>query len=333
MRRRRIFVVICVLAVGLGAGYFLHGGSAARHVAQADKNVASPAAQIAPKRHPAPARAHAQSVHRVVAPSASAELPPPGTPLKDVYAELARRAKSGDRSASVRLFHDTAKCRYAQKRRHQLALMLPTMLRISNKANPDPDLEKSSDDILNSYQTETDLLKKIEPLCAGLDKDELQSDVDWMRVAAQQGDRAAIDCYLNLDFFHVSGALRHPQWLADFQRIGLQMANRAVGSGDWKAVRLLEEAYDGAGSANWLTQMITPDREQAYRHAYLLQLGGTTNSFVTERVQALESELSPKAIATAQDWASETFSQNFHGDSMVPWELHTICPNPTTWPD
>lgn len=326
MRRHRIFVVICILALALGAGYFLHRSAFAGRNTHTDPPVI---AQPESKTESATA-AQKQSQHRNVASASSAPLPPPGTPLKDIYADLAYRAESGDRAASVRLFHDTAKCRFLAGSLHRLSLLLPGMLHSSKSSNPNLDQTRNS--LLADLQNDIDQIKHIEPLCVGLSENESQSSPDWMRLAAEQGDREAIDCYLNLDFVQIGDALRHPQWLMDFQQIAPQMVNRAVTGGDWKAVTLLWMAYDGNGFTNWLAQTIAPNPEQAYRYAYLLKLGGATNSFLEERMKTLESDLTPDTIMAAQDWAGAAFFRDFHSSS-TPLDIDTICPNPTTWPD
>jgi hypothetical protein len=328
MRRRRVFAVICILALAMGAGYFLKRGAP---VGRAIPPTAPSTAQSEPKADSAIAVARKQPANRGVA--SSSPLPPPGTPLKDIYDELAARARSGDRAASVRLYRDTTKCRFAKLTRRLLSITTPTLLRLTDPSDPKLNRE-FADSELEYAREKIAWLKKVEPICDDLDEEASQSSPDWTRLAAQQGDREAIDCYLDQDFINVNDAVQHLQWLDDFRHIAPAMADQAVANGDWKAVVMLEQAYDGGGAVtSWLTQTIAPNPEQAYRYLELLALGHASNDFLKERQNTLESELAPNQIAAAKAWANRVFTYNFQQSPAVHWEIKTICPNPMTWPD
>ena len=170
-------------------------------------------------------------------------------------------------------------------------------------------------------------LEQTESICAGADPETSRSSPDWMLLAAQQGDAEAIDCYLDQDFINVNDALQHLQWLTDFQRDAPELASRAVTNGDWKAVSMLAVAYAGIGSSKWLSQTITPDAQQAYRYAYLLQRGGSAAQ--KDLLKTIEPQLTAEQIATARAWANEVFATRFHGTPMYTGALRPICPNPT----
>ncbi|HST28602.1 MAG TPA: hypothetical protein VLK26_09580, partial [Rudaea sp.] len=92
--------MVCIFALALGTGYFLYRTATAKRPAQpAGWTATSTAAQAEPRMDSA-SIAHKQPTHRVAASTSTAPLPPPGTPLKDIYDELAARARSGDRAAS-----------------------------------------------------------------------------------------------------------------------------------------------------------------------------------------------------------------------------------------
>jgi hypothetical protein len=322
MRRHRVFLAICVLALALGAGYFLHLGVTAGHIAPpSSTEIAASAKQSAPPAESA-SIAHKQATHRVVV--SSAPLPPPGTPLKDIYDELAARARSGDRAASVRLFHDTLRCRYADSLRQRYSFALPARKRWaqSHKRNSSNEMESPP----GPDEDEMTWLEHTEPMCAGADQESSRSSPGWMLLAAQQGDDEAIDCYLDQDFINVNDALQHLQWLTDFQRDAPELASRAVTNGDWKAVSMLAVAYAGIGSSKWLSQTITPDAQQAYRYAYLLQLGGSTVQ--KNLLKTIEQQLTAEQIATARAWSNDVFTTRFHGTPMYTGALSPICPNP-----
>jgi len=327
MRRHRIFAVICILALALGAGYFLHRSAFAGRNTHTDPPVI---AQPESKTESATA-AQKQSQHRNVASASFAPLPPPGTPLKDIYDELAARARSGDRQASVRLFHDTEKCRDAENTRSRISFTLPTIMRATQPA--DSESNDISNQMLDGMQAAIDWVKQTQVLCAGLDPDKFESGVDWMRLAAEQGDREAIDCYLDLDFLRAGNVMRHSQRLIEFRQTAPALAEAAVRAGDWKATVALQLAYDGGWDTNWLGQIVVRDPVQAYRYAYLLTLGEGNDSLPGERVQVLESQLSPRDVTDAKRWAEETFANNFHGKRPYTGELRALCPNPKVWPD
>jgi hypothetical protein len=324
MRRRRVFVVACILALALGAGYFLHSGAIAGHAAHPDSSPTVDTGGPTPQSTPeidAATTAHKRSTHRV---TSSAPLPPPGTPLKDIYDELAARARSGDRAASVRLFHDTLRCRYVDDLRQRYSFALPQRKRMAQSHKDGPDIETES--LPGPSKDDMTWLGQTEPMCAGADPESSRSSPEWMRIAAQQGDAEAIGCYLNQDFINVPDALQHMQWLTDFQRDAPELAFKAVANGDWKAVFLLSMAYAGLGNGRWLSQTIAPDTEQAYRYAYLLELGGGITQKVVQG--ALEQQLTAEQIAAARTWANEVFATRFHGTPMYTGTLHPICPNP-----
>lgn len=325
MQPRHWIALSCALALVLGAGYFLHRGATAGHAA----DTSAPTPQSMPETDAA-TTAHKRSTHRVAS-SSSAPLPPPGTPLKDIYDELAARARSGDRAASVRLFHDTEKCRDAEKTRSRISFTLPTIMRATEPAKSKPD--DISNRLLDGMQEDINWVKQTEVLCTGLDQERFESGVDWMRLAAEQGDREAIDCYLDLDFLHAGNIMRHPQRLSEFRQTAPALAEAAIRAGDWNATVALQLAYDGGWDTNWLGQIVARDPVQAYRYAYLLTLGEGTGSFPAERVQVLESQLSPRDVTAAKRWAGETFASNFHGTPPYTGELRTLCPNPKSWPD
>jgi hypothetical protein len=320
MLHRPYILLLCVLA--LGAGYFL-----LHHKAPSPPHSAVPGAFDSPM----PSKATANRARTSSAPAAaSASLPPPGTPLKDTYASLAERALAGDRAASVRLFHDTAKCRQVDDFHRTLPLIMPMLMAITKPENSD-EHDKHSIDMLDTIQRKADWVKNAEPLCEGADTESALDSPDWMRIAAQQGDPEAIDCYLNLNFGDVSDAMRHPHWLADFNRIGPGMAFAAATNGDWKAVYLLAHAYDGGNGIRWLDQATSPNILQAYQYTSLLDMGWPGQDYVQDRLQTLADQLTANEVAAAKAWAQDVFSNRFHGRLANPNDFQHVCPQPMAW--
>jgi hypothetical protein len=321
MNRPHIWL-LGLLALAMGAGYFFLHRTTIPPQHQSAPTPPDSSAALTPPSNRTPARN--------TQPSANAPLPPPGTPLKDTYAILAARARSGDRAASVRLFHDTAKCRYVDNFHRSLPLIMPMLLAIT-KPRRSADADKRSVGMLDTVQRKVDWVKKTEPLCDGADPASSRNSPDWMRIAAQQGDPEAIDCYLDQDFGDVTDAIRHLHWLGDFQRIGPEMASEAVANGDWKAVYLLASAYDGGNGMRWLDQAIAPNILQAYRYAILLDMGWPGQAYVHDRIQTLADRLSADEVTTAKEWAQDVFANRFHGRLANANDFQQVCPQPMAW--
>jgi hypothetical protein len=322
MLRRPFIWLPCALALAVGAGYFfLHRGafSAQHQTVPAVRDTATPPLLVADRTAAAN-----------VEPKVNAPLPLPGTPLKDTYANLTARARSGDRAASVRLFHDTAKCRYIDDFHRTLPLIMPMLLAITKPENSDVH-DKHSIDMLDTIQRKADWVRKTEPLCEGADAESALDSPDWMRIAAQQGDPEAIDCYLDQNFGDVADAMRHLHWLGDFQRIGPGMAFAAATNGDWKAVYLLAHAYDGGNGMRWLDQSISPNILKAYRYTSLLDMGWPGQDYVQDRLETLADQLTANEVAAAKAWAQDVFANRFHGRLANADDFQHVCPQPQEW--
>ncbi|HXD83592.1 MAG TPA: hypothetical protein VN599_04075 [Rudaea sp.] len=315
MRRHRIFVVICILALALGAGYFLHHGATAGHAAHPDSspavNTGTPTPQSAPEIDAATI-AHKQSTHRV---TSSAPLPPPGTPLKDTYAELKARADAGDGQAASRLVHDMEKCSWIAKMKLFLPQTLPSALGGNDKKLTAEELswrEKS----LGHYQKELDLIHNNEAFCAGLDQKEFDTLTPNLLRAAQLGDTWATDCYLSSGVTGMQGLLDHPEWLAEFKQNAIPLARAAIENGDWVAVGIMEHAYGGFFS-DFISQVTGTDLAQRYRYLSLQRFGasGDFTAKLDEQISGITPNLSMDQIADGDAWAQEMYARHFDGTS------------------
>ncbi len=103
-------------------------------------------------------------------------------------------------------------------------------MRATDPANSKPD--DASNNLLDNMQEDINWVKRTEVLCAGLDQERFESGVDWMRLAAEQGDREAIDCYLDLDFLRAGNVMHHPQRLSEYQQTAPALAEAAILAGD-----------------------------------------------------------------------------------------------------
>jgi hypothetical protein len=111
----------------------------------------------------------------------------------------------------------------------------------------------------------------------------------------------------------MQGAADHPEWLAQYKRHALDIADQAIGRGNWTMAR---EFYDALGDVHGATpfgQLTGRDIAQQYRYAKLMQLGADAadSGAVDDEVSALLPSLSENDIAVGDIWARNTFQHAF----------------------
>lgn len=310
MRRRQIFAVICILVLALGAGYFLHRSAFSGRNTRTDPPAI---AQPESKTESAPG-VQKQSKHRTVAPASSAPLPPPGTPLKDVYAELKARADAGDGAAASRLFRDITRCRLA----HRLERSVPDMLSVTAIRDDKKDSANQlamQNNMLNFLQKQLDFVKQSEAICAGADTSLLDDEIPASLRAAQLGDERAIDCYIGMEFMNAPGLLDHPEWLTQYKSNAMMLAQTALQNGDWIVVSLLQDAYSGRFGTALLGQLTGTDQALSYRYLVLNRLGTNDESagYLDRKIKEASSSLTPDQISNANAWAQDAYTRYFKG--------------------
>lgn len=319
MRRRRIFVVICILALALGAGYFIHHGMSAGHVstpAQAVGTVsAAGAAQSAPTANAA--TTVPQTTRRVAASTTVAPLPPPGTPLKDIYDELKARADAGDADAASRLFHDVRTCFAVHRLENMLPSMMTAALSVKVDAQQSRDDMLTTDAVLKATQHEVDFVQSNRALCDGLDKAQRDSLTPVTLQAARLGDSVALTCYLGSELNAMPGLLDHPEWLATFKSDAMVFAQSAIEQGNWKIVQMLASAYGEPANYSLLGQLSGEDASKSYQFLRLLRLGASdqVSAELDKELARSAQQLSPEQISDADAWAQNNFTKYFAGTS------------------
>jgi hypothetical protein len=250
-------------------------------------------------------------------------LPPPGTPLAQIYDELKARANTGDAPAASRLYREVTSCVTAR-------LNLPG-LRSALKGALAEDFSKKSADQLSrsekniaSLQQEMARRETADSLCGDLSAEQLQM-IPVSLQAAQLGDPAAADCYVQGPMFFTNGLLDHPEWISQYRQNALALANAAVEHGDWQMVPLLQYAYSTPKyfEGNLIAQVAGSDPAKAYRYAKLRQLGSggrdtpeaiLINSSTGAVLAEPEFEtLSAETIAAGDAWAEDAFRRFFGG--------------------
>jgi hypothetical protein len=316
MRRHRVFIVICVLALALGAGNAIRHGLSAGHIQTANespsKDAATPPAQVLRKKDWAP---HSQSPHRRVASNSSVPLPPPGTPLKDIYAELKARADAGDVAAAARLAHDLGKCQYIAHIKQTLPQIMPFVLDQDDKKLTADELSRR-DKTLDFYQKQFDMVRGNAAFCAGLDRSDFETLTPVLKRAAQLGSTTATDCYLSSGLTDMEGLLDHPEWLVEFKQNAMPLAQAAIENGDWVTVGIMEHAYGGLFN-DFLSQITGTDLAQRYRYLKLQRLGASGDFIakLDKQISGITQNLTAGQIADGDNWALDTYAHYFNGSS------------------
>ena len=255
-----------------------------------------------------------------VSTSRSAPLPPPGTPLKDIRADLEARAQAGDAEAASRLFRDTQRCVDV----HHINAMVPHMAQRTLDQKIDgisPDAARGREKMLAEYDKQLNFARDNAALCEGLSSADVNQVMPAAMHAALLGDTMAADCYIGSGLYGMPpGLLDHPEWLGDYKQNAVAIANAAIDRGDWSMVPLLSNAYDANFFASLLGQVTGRDPVQAYRLLKLRSLGATNSraaDFVNRELAMIGSEIPADAKAAGDAWAQQTFQTAF-GSTPTP---------------
>lgn len=272
-----------------------------------------------------------QASARHIAPGATAAtpLPPPGTPLKDVYDELKARADAGDAGAASRLFADLSGCNSARAKIAAQPVLLEHALGEDLSKLSESDL-RERESFLGAMSGQIEKARNAEAVCAGLSDDQQQITPVALR-AAQLGDAVAANCYVGGFPLLGKGLLAHPEWVTQYRDNALSIAQAIVAQGDWSMVAQLREAYaESARDAfDALGELTGADPVQAYRYLRLERLGASerTAAQIDRDLAAAERRLAPADVAAAATWAQETYARSFaaHPERKAMREPN-ICP-------
>jgi len=243
-------------------------------------------------------------------PSARMPLPPTGTQLKAILAELKARADAGDAGAATRLFQDMQTCAQVQR-------LNQTMPSLANRALNDTSAGNAQRNahFLDVVQHNLDFVNGNAALCAGLGAADMAMLVPATLQAAQLGNAQAANCYVGANLNNWPGLVNNPQWIQDYQTNALNLANGALQQGDWSMASLMAQAYGGS-SRNMLNQLTGTSAAQAYTYAKLMSLGQPTDSQPSKRstnaLSNFSSQLTPEQIQTADAQAQQMFQQYFN---------------------
>jgi len=310
-RLRGAIVALAVAAiVAIGAWLLLRSGAPPRPPAPAATTTHVTGADAGQAKVDSDTR-RVKPAARLKRDAALASLPPQGAPLAQIYDELKARADAGDAAAASRLYQDTRRC--------MAVLDRVVMLRgfVANTQHEDDSDSGSNADAMawrraNLPSVRRDLAKEVQlatSRCADLSPAQLQIMPAALR-AAQLGDNAAADCYVGMPVSFARGLMDHPEWLLQYKKNALALADAAIRRGDRTMVEQLQMSYaeKGVNGIDLLHQLTGTDPAMAYRYGRLLLLAVTPDVSKVyldqQRSLALES-LSPEAVRAGDIWADE----------------------------
>jgi len=293
--------------------------SAARTESVAQDNANPLAASATPSKPPARTLPKKNSTSGV-----PAALPPPGTPLKSILADLKQRADDGDAAASSRLYRDLRTCAAVQRIDRQAPAMSGNRLLNQDIADMSPDELRNGERRLGRLQGRLDFASDNAALCNGLASSDFAALVPATLQAAQLGDAQAAACYVGANLGNWVGLLDNPQWVSDYRNNALPLANNAIEQGNWAMVGLMASAYGGNGrTANLLAQVTGTDPLQAYTYARLMNLGQAADGPSPRAANVLSNlaaQLTPEQIQAADAQAQTMFQRYFDGAPREPGE-------------
>lgn len=242
-------------------------------------------------------------------------LPPPDTPLAQMFDELESRSKAGDAAAASRLYRDLMRCKYSSRWIANIQTKTAQIL--------DQNLDNASDDLLAREQKWLDHADKLSTLCAGLDPVVFNQATPATLRAAQLGDTAARDCYVfRGPAIDATSLLDNPQYLASYRREAPALIQAGLAAGDWKMVDMLQYAYATRGWS-MVSGLVGYDPLQHYRYLKLFSLGAgpldspDSHGNLGNRLALAAQALSVEQKTAADQWAEQIHAQNFHGSSTA----------------
>ena len=311
-------IAVWNLRGGYATDSFAHepdGGGANLRPAQEASAAAAQRTRITSKSHPAVKQAQAP-------------LPPPGTPLAQIYDILKQRADAGDAAAAARLFHELHRCVAVRLTRRVLAEIPSAVLSADHQGDSAAlVVHAGGEPEVRMVRDMTEYVQSNSARCEGATDAQLSSFTPLTLQAAQLGDLKAADCYVGTDFDKMEGLLDHPEWIDQYRTQVPGLVESALQHGDWVVVDLLHHAYSGAFDTSARGQLFGIDPAMDYRLLRLEQLGAT-GAFADKlapMVAAAAKALSPMQAADAETWASDHYTRYFNSASNEVANGANIC--------
>ena len=244
-------------------------------------------------------------------------------PWHDVREALGERSKAGDKTASIRLFDDFIHCE------EYLSAKQQAQAELDSTENGDISVAERGDrDAL--LRRVSGILQARETSCSNISGEELSRDAYRILLdAADAGSNAAASCFVSA-YYDMGSAAQTPEGIEHYRTNALRLAQAGLQRGDWAMVYIMARAYSSRRKAGAFGQLVTPDPENAYAYARLMQLGAE-GQLVEQAASRTEdilrtNTLSSDAIKAADAWAQMMYSKYFNGSTLS--ELPSPCSPP-----
>lgn len=301
MKKGRLAAVLTV-AVCLGGLFVLLSGGAHR----------KGAAEVTPGSTTSP-------VQRSASPKRDwnvTPLPPIGTPLRSVFADLRRRAEMGDPRAACRLAAELQRC---ENLHEQVASYDEQLWKLEQDRRTTSDAERAGLPAREaSLEAIGDSLLTLVKDCEGAPQLSAAERVALWRQGALAGQPAALANYAVGNAFKLRDLLEVVPELERYRREAEGMALQAAAKGDLRTSLVLAAAYSprrDSGGRIFLAQVVTPDIARSLalyrRGAQLLpaKSPAQTRSVIDDNVAWLQQRASAadlaRADALAAQWSRE----------------------------
>jgi hypothetical protein len=327
-KRALLTLAVTTAIAAVVAVWNLHGGEATDSFAPGHDrgNAIADSSPVTSATTAGRARITSKSSQAMLA--SRAPLPPPGSPLAQIYGGLKRRADAGDAGAATRLFHEVHRCVAVRRTRRLLAEIPSAVLSADQQGDSAVVVMHASEaPEIRMVREMTDYVQSNSARCDGATDAQLNSFTPLTLQAAQLGDLKALDCYVGTDFDMMEGLLDHPEWMDQYRAQVPGLVESALQRGDWVVVDLLHHAYSGAFDTSARGQLFGIDPVMDYRLLRLEQLGAT-GAFADKlapMVAAAAKALSPMQAADAETWASDHYARYFDSASNEVANGANIC--------
>lgn len=247
-----------------------------------------------------------------------ASMPPLGTPLKTVYAQLQAQANAGDGRAAARLLRDLNRC--SRLRASEWSTMRNAGELTEHKTEGLNAAQlRTYQALLESAEIRQRDLEEGRTLCAGVGDEILDTLNANLAQAARLGDADARACYLSRGpLYDQRGLLKQPAALGAYRREATALIETGLKAGDWRVVDLLQSAYE-PGAQSLLAGLVGADVYSHYRYLKLYRLGAESfrAAQIDRQLALAAANLSPAQRAEADEWAQTTLRENFNGASTA----------------
>ena len=308
---RRNALIAGIAVAALAGAYFLSRSNAPQPatplpVAAAGAEAAESAASARPATATAPKPVSARGT----------SLPPPGTALRNIYADLQARANAGDVDAAARLFRDLDRCsrQRATAWRNAAAMDDLTGQQVKDLR---PEQLRTHQMLLDAMELRQQSARNTQALCDGVDEAMLGTLVANLAQAARLGDKEARACYLGRGpLYDPRSLLAHPESLRAYRSDATTMIDAGLAAGDWRIVDLLRHAYE-PGAQGLLAGLVAADPAGHYRYLKLYRLGAEPHraARLDRELAAAFANLTPAQVADADRWAQSALRNGFDGPS------------------